>query len=66
MKRIFFALPLLALATSMVVAQAPSSTQPDPNQQNKPGQTSQTETQNNTAGSISGNASPTNNAPGAA
>ena len=35
MKRIFFALPLLALATSMVVAQAPSSTQPDPNQQNK-------------------------------
>jgi BON domain len=65
MKRIFFALPLLALATSMVVAQAPSSTQPDPNQQNKPGQTSQTETQNNTAGSISGNASPTNNAPGA-
>jgi len=66
MKRIFFALPLLALATSMVVAQAPSSTQPDPNQQNKPGQTSQTETQNNAAGSISGNASPTNNAPGAA
>jgi hypothetical protein len=58
MKKTFLALPLLALATTVAVAQST----PD-QQQNKPGQTSQSETQNNAAGSISGNASPTNATP---
>lgn len=61
MKRIFFALPLLALATTVAMAQAPAQ-QTSPASQ-KPGQTSQSETQNNAAGSISGNASPTNATP---
>lgn len=58
MKPIFFALPFLAVATTVAVAQAT----PD-RQQARPGQTAQSETQNNSAGSISGNASPTNAAP---
>ena len=59
MKRIFLALPLLALATTVAFAQAPDPQQTSP-ASSKPGQTSQSETQNNAAGSISGNASPTN------
>ncbi len=51
---------MLVLATAFAVAQAPASATPD---KNKPGQTAQSETQNNTAGSISGNASPTNTTP---
>ena len=62
MKRIFFALPLLALATTVAMGQAPDPQQASP-ASSKPGQTSQSETQNNAAGSISGNASPTNTAP---
>jgi BON domain len=62
MKRIFLALPLLVLATTVALAQAPDPQQTSPSS-NKPGQTSQSETQNNAAGSISGNASPTNAAP---
>lgn len=58
MKRMLLPLVLLAVATTVTVAQSA----PD-GQQNKPGQTSQSETQNNAAGSISGNANPTNTAP---
>ena len=58
MKKTFLALPLLALATTVAVAQSTPDQQP-----NKPGQTSQSETQNNAAGGISGNASPTHAAP---
>ena len=47
---------LLALATAVAFGQTNTSV---------PGQTAQKETQSNTAGSISGNASPTNTAPGA-
>ncbi len=53
---------LLVLATAVTFAQAPTNSQP--NTQSVPGQTAHTETQNNSAGSISGNASPTNTAPG--
>jgi hypothetical protein len=63
MKPIFFAVPLLALATTVAVAQATPDPQQASPEQNKPGQTSQSETQNNNAGSISGNANPTNAAP---
>lgn len=49
---------LLTLAAAVAFGQTTT-------QQSVPGQTSQKETQNNTAGSISGNASPTNTAPGA-
>jgi hypothetical protein len=63
MKRTFLALPLLALATTIAVAQSTPDPQQTSPQQNKPGQTSQSETQNNAAGSISGNANPTNAAP---
>ncbi len=54
---------LLVLATAVAIAQAPTNSQP--NSQSVPGQTAHSETQNNSAGSISGNASPTNTAPGA-
>ena len=54
---------LLVLATAVTYAQVPTSSQPN-QQQSVPGQTAHSETQNNTAGSISGNASPTNTAPG--
>lgn len=60
MKRNFLAIPLLALATTIAVAQSSADPQQASPQQNKPGQTSQSETQNNAAGSISGNASQTN------
>ena len=53
---------LLVLAAAVTLAQTPSNSQS--NTQNVPGQTAQSETQKNSAGSISGNASPTNTAPG--
>ncbi len=59
MKRILPLTFLLVLATTVALAQAPATS---PTEQK--GQTAHSETQNNTAGSISGNASPTNTAPG--
>lgn len=62
MKRNLMLALLLVLAAAVALAQTPSNSQS--NTQNVPGQTAQSETQNNSAGSISGNASPTNAAPG--
>lgn len=62
MKRKFLAMAVVAALASTVAAAQSSGTQSP--QQNMPGQTAQSETQNNTAGSISGNAKPMNTAPG--